>query len=122
MPLKILHATDASAAAGDLATQLRRWRERNVTILLVSNGLESTPSKNDIIREALAAANDGTLLVVRLDEANAPVGTRDSPSVQWKAGALDQPRIIRSLLDALVGIGKRHGEAQAARPHHRGDR
>ncbi len=87
MPLKILHAADASGAAEDLAMQLRRWRNRSLTILLTSNGLEGAPGKNDIVREALAAANDGTLLVVRLDEAPAPVGTRDAPCVPWTPGA-----------------------------------
>lgn len=100
MPLKILHAADASGAADDLAKQLRRWRNRDVTLLLTSKGLDDAPGKNDIIREALAAANDATLLVVPLDEAAAPVGTRDSPCVQWRpdASAAEVHSAIRSLV------------------------
>lgn len=110
MPLKILHAADASAAASELASLLRRERKRSATILLASEGLDGASNKNDIIREALAAANDNALLVVRLDDALPPVGTRDSPTVQWSPNAnaaniLATLRTVRSKSDKGRPLG-----------------
>src|SRR5689334_6878131 len=97
MPLRILHAADASAAADALPEALRRERNREATVLLASAQLESATNKNDILRDALAAANDRTLVVVRVDAAEAPIGTRDAPSIDWASGA-----DARSVRDAIA--------------------
>ncbi|MBX3511411.1 MAG: toll/interleukin-1 receptor domain-containing protein [Hyphomonadaceae bacterium] len=65
----------------DGETALAPVAERDVVIQLISAALTEAPGRMRLEQRALDAWSEGRLVLVRLDEAPAPVGLRDLPAI-----------------------------------------
>ena len=99
---KVVGAGAAEALIYELRQRLPS--SRDAVVLLVNAALAEDRDRNRIASEALAASARKALVLVRLDQAEAPIGLRDMPAFPWTPGSPLEREQISAITAAVNSI------------------